>query len=111
MDAQKKTLRAGEQDAAARDAWRAEVALIPARDLVFLDETGRHLGYTPTHAWAPRGRRAHAAVPRNPGENKTVVAALTLDGIGATSARHAARAASSRSLAVSVFFSRTANSA
>ena len=83
MDAQKKTLRAGEQDAAARDAWRAEVAPIPAGDLVFLDETGSHLGYTPTHAWAPRGQRAHAAAPRNPGENKTVIAALTLDGIGA----------------------------
>jgi transposase len=59
------------------------VASIRASDLVFLDETGSHLGYTPTHARAPRGRRAHAAAPRNPGENKTVLAALTLDGVGA----------------------------
>ena len=58
------------------------MAPIPAGDLVFLDETGSHLGYTPTHAWAPRGERARAAVPRNPGENKTVVAALTLRGVG-----------------------------
>jgi len=65
-----------------REAWRSEVAPIRAVDLVFLDETGSHLGYTPTRAWAPRGRRAHAAAPRNPGENKTVVAALTLDGVG-----------------------------
>jgi transposase len=63
-------------------AWRAEVAPIPAADFVFLDETGSHLGYTPTHAYAPRGQRAHATAPRNPGENKTVVAALTLEGIG-----------------------------
>lgn len=52
-------------------------------DLVFLDETGSHLGYTPTHAWAVRGERAHATAPANRGENKTVIAALTLDGVGA----------------------------
>jgi transposase len=83
VDAQKKTLRASEQNPAARDAWRAEAVPIPSDDLVFLDETGSHLGYTPTYAWAPRGQRAHAAAPRNPGENKTVIAALTLDGVGA----------------------------
>ena len=83
VDAQKKTLRASEQKPEARDAWRAGMAPIPPDDLVFLDETGSHLGYTPTHAWAPRGQRAHASAPRNPGENKTVIAALTLGGIGA----------------------------
>jgi transposase len=82
VDSQKKTLRASEQDPAVRAAWRAEATAIPADDLVFLDETGSHLGYTPTHAWAPRGERAHAAAPRNPGENKTVVAALTRAGVG-----------------------------
>ena len=49
---------------------------------MFLDETGSHLSYTPHYAWAPRGQRAHAAAPVNRGENKTVVAALTLDGVG-----------------------------
>src|SRR5436305_7459255 len=44
---------------------------------------GSHLGDTPTHAWAPRGQRAHAEARRNPGENKTVVAALTLAGVRA----------------------------
>jgi transposase len=83
VDAQKKTLRASEQKAEARDAWRGEVAPIPPGELVFLDETSSHLGYTPTHAWAPRGERAHAAAPRNPGENKTVIAALTLRGVRA----------------------------
>jgi transposase len=83
VDAQKKTLRASEQNGAARDAWRGEVAPLQPADLVFLDETGSHLGYTPTHAWAPRGQRAHAAAPRNPGENKTVIAALTLAGVSA----------------------------
>ena len=83
MDAQKKTLRASEQKPAVRESWRAEVTALSAIDLVFLDETGSHLGYTPTHAWSPRGQRAHAAAPRNPGENKTVIAALTRDGVGA----------------------------
>jgi transposase len=58
------------------------VAPVDPEDLVFLDETGSHLGYTPTHAWAPVGQRAYAAAPANRGENKTVVAALTLDGVG-----------------------------
>ena len=59
------------------------MAPVDPKDLVFLDETGSHLGYTPTHAWAPRGERAYATAPANRGENKTVVAALTLDGVGA----------------------------
>jgi transposase len=58
------------------------VAPVRREDLVFLDETGSHLGFTPTHAWAPRGQRAYATAPANRGENKTVVAALTLDGVG-----------------------------
>jgi transposase len=58
------------------------VATVRPEDLVFLDETGSHLGYTPTHAWALRGQRAYATAPANRGENKTVVAALTLNGVG-----------------------------
>lgn len=65
-----------------RAAWREEVAPVDPKDLVFLDETGSHLGYTPTHARAPRGQRAYSTAPANRGENKTVVAALTLDGVG-----------------------------
>src|SRR5690606_28682100 len=45
-------------------------------------ETGSNLRHTPTCAWAPRGRRAYATAPANRGENKTVLAALTLDGVG-----------------------------
>jgi transposase len=66
----------------ARAAWREEVATVRPEELVFLDETGSHLGSTPTRAWAPRGRRAYATAPANRGENKTVVAALTLAGVG-----------------------------
>ena len=82
MDSKKKSLRARERDETKRAAWREEVAPVDPKDLVFLDETGSHLGYTPTHARAPRGERAYATAPANRGENKTVVAALTLDGVG-----------------------------
>jgi transposase len=82
LDPEKKSLKASERQETVRAAWRQEVATIRAADLVFVDETGSHLGYTPTYAWAPRGHRAHATAPRNQGENKTVVAALTLTGIG-----------------------------
>ena len=82
MDPKKKSLKASERKEAARVAWRAEVATVRPEDLVFLDETGSNLGYTPTHARAPRGQRAYATAPANRGENKTVVAALTLDGVG-----------------------------
>jgi transposase len=84
MDAKKKTLRASERDEAARAAWGRQAALVDPAAWVWLDETGSHLGYTPARAWAPRGERAYAAAPRNPGENRTVVAALTLEGTGPT---------------------------
>jgi len=57
-------------------------ALVDPSVWVFLDETGSHLGYIPTHARAPRGQRAYASAPRNRGENKTVLAALSLAGVG-----------------------------
>ena len=82
MDPEKKSLRASERDEAARVAWARVAALIDPAAWVWLDETGSHLGYTPRYAWAPRGRRAYGVAPRNQGENKTVIAALTLAGVG-----------------------------
>jgi transposase len=62
--------------------WGKRAARVDPSAWVWLDETGSHLGYTPRYAWAPRGERACSAVPRNQGENKTVIAALTTAGIG-----------------------------
>jgi transposase len=84
VDAQKKTLSASERDGAVRRAWSRLAALVDPSAWVWLDETGSHLGYTPTHARAPRGQRAYAAAPRNQGENKTVLASLSLAGVGPT---------------------------
>lgn len=82
MVPKKKSLKASERKEAARAAWWEAVATVRPEDLVCLDETGSNLGHTPTHAWAPVGQRAHATAPVNRGENKTVVAALTLAGVG-----------------------------
>ena len=84
MDAKKKTLIASERDEAARAAWRETTAgLDPAR-LVFLDEAGCFRNLTRTYARAPRGQRAVGRVPRNRGRGVTVIASLSLAGIGPT---------------------------
>ncbi len=82
LAAQKKSLLASERDEAARAAWRADVATLDPRDLVFVDETSTHTGLTRRRARAPRGERAVGRVPRNHGPNITLLAALTPEGIG-----------------------------
>jgi len=81
--AQKKSLIAAERDAAKRAAWRADAAPLDPADLVFLDETAATIAMTPRYARAPRGTRVYGAIPRNHGQNTTLVAALSPDGIGA----------------------------
>lgn len=46
-------------------------------EYVFIDESSTHLGFTPTRARAPRGERVVVQMPRNRGENITLIAALT----------------------------------
>jgi transposase len=65
-----------------RAAWGKRAATVAPSAWVWVDETGSHLGYTPRYAWAPRGERAVGVAPRNQGENKTIVAALTGAGLG-----------------------------
>ena len=47
-----------------------------------MDESGANVAMTPRRARAPRGARAYGAVPRNHGENTTLVAALGVGGLG-----------------------------
>lgn len=82
MDPEKKTLSAVERDETAREQWREQVEGGDPARLVFLDEFGSHLGLTRSHARAPRGERAVGAAPRNRGQNRTTLTALTLDGLG-----------------------------
>jgi transposase len=78
-------LRAQEQDradiAAARAAWREELATIDPRHLVFLDESGVDTRLTRRHARAARGRRAVGKVPGGHWERLTVIGALGRDGV------------------------------
>jgi transposase len=84
LDAQKKSLIATERDEDARTAWQQAITAIPVERLVFIDESGFHTRMTPLYACAPRGQRAYGYVPRNHTHNTTLVAALSLAGVGDT---------------------------
>jgi transposase len=89
LAAQKRTLRAAEQDrtdvAAERAAWRAAIAAgrLDAAKLVFVDESGIDTRMTRRFARAPRGVRARGAVPCGPWRRLTLIGALGLDGLAA----------------------------
>lgn len=80
--AKKKTVIAAERDPWARAAFAVQQADLDATQLVVIDEVGRNLDMTPTHAWAPVGARAVATVPRNTPINTTTIAAITPTGMG-----------------------------
>lgn len=83
LDAKKKSLIASERDEAARAAFRAKSALWEAARLIFIDESGTQTTMTPRYSRAPRGERAVGRAPRNHDKNTTLVAALSLSGLGA----------------------------
>ena len=56
---------------------------MPASQLVFVDECGSNIALTPIYARAPKGERAKSRVPRNRGKNTTLIASLSLQGMGA----------------------------
>jgi hypothetical protein len=47
-----------------------------------VDETGSHIAMTPVYAYAPKGQRAVGKVPRNYGAIMTLIASLSLSGMG-----------------------------
>jgi transposase len=73
---------AAERDEEARRRWREEVGRLDPRRLVFVDECGTHTSMVRRYARAPKGERAYGSVPRNRGKNTTLVASLSLEGIG-----------------------------
>ena len=54
--------------------------------LVFVDEMGAHTSFAPLYGYSPKGRRVHLQVPRNRGSNTTLLASMTLGGMGETMA-------------------------
>lgn len=51
---------------------------------VFVDETGVHISLAPLYGYSPKGERVRLKIPRNPDTNTTLLAAMTLDGMGET---------------------------
>ena len=65
-----------------RRAWGIRTRGIDPGRFVFVDETGSHVGMTRTHSRAPRGERAVSTAPHKRGANRTLITALSLEGIG-----------------------------
>ncbi len=72
-----------ERDEWLRAAWRVMVAWeTDLERLVFVDEMGTNTSLSALYAWAPKGERARCSVPRNRGPNTTLLASITVKGMG-----------------------------
>ena len=60
------------------------VAEVDLERLVFVDEMGVHTSLAPLYGYSPKGERVHLQVPRNRGSNTTLLASMTLGGMGET---------------------------
>ena len=50
--------------------------------LLFIDEMGANTSLHSLYAWSKRGERACCSAPRNHGKNTTLLASMTLEGMG-----------------------------
>ena len=55
---------------------------LDACSLVFVDEMGTNTSLSPIHGWSKKGQRAYGSVPRNRGRNTTVLASMSVEGMG-----------------------------
>ena len=74
---------ASERDQTARQEWRQQAQVIDARRFVFVDECGSHTSLIPLYGWAPRQDRCVESVPKNRGQNTTILGALSWSGVQA----------------------------
>lgn len=83
--AQKKSLRAAEQDrpdvASHRRRWRVWQGFMDPATLVFLDETGATTNMVRRYGWAPKGERLIDAAPFGHWRTTTFIAGLRSTGI------------------------------
>jgi transposase len=84
----KKTFHATERDTdekvrQARKEYRRQQPTMPARKLIFVDESGTNLGMARTYGRAPIGQRVLGAKPQNRGPNISLVGALGIKGVTA----------------------------
>ena len=82
MAAQKKSKVAQERDEGARALWRWLVSRFDVRRLVFVDESGTHISMDRLRSRAPKELRAYGKVPKNRGKNLTLIASMSLYGMG-----------------------------
>jgi len=45
---------------------------------------GTNTSLSPVYGWSKKGERAHCSVPRNRGKNTTVLASMSLEGMGSS---------------------------
>jgi len=57
---------------------------LDARRLVFVDEMGTNTALSPVYGWSMKAERAYGAVPRNRGKNTTVLASMSVEGMGSS---------------------------
>lgn len=80
----KKTVHATERDRETvqkeREEFRAKIATLRPEKLHFVDETGVNIAMARRYARALGGERAHGAVPKNWGENISLIGSLAHDG-------------------------------
>jgi transposase len=55
---------------------------LDACSLVFVDEMGTNTSLSPIYGWSKKGQRAYGSVPRNRGRNTTVLASMSVEGMG-----------------------------
>lgn len=64
-----------------RERFRTEMASVPAEKIHFVDETGVNIGMGRRYARALHGARAHGSMPKNWGENISLIGSLALNGV------------------------------
>lgn len=79
----KKTLGAKERDAAQRLVFQDVISTLEAQRVIVVDESGTHIGMTPSYARAASGQRAYDTTLRNYGHNLTLLSGLRLSGMEA----------------------------
>lgn len=67
-----------------RFAHRDWTFTVDPRNLVFVDETGMHLGFTRRCGRAPQGERLYDTQPGNCGQNISLIGGMSIDGLIAT---------------------------
>jgi transposase len=66
-----------------RATWRVmAAAVVESERLVFVDECGTHTSLAPIYGYAPEGERLRLSVPRRRGKNTTLLASMSLEGMG-----------------------------